>query len=74
MRPGVRELAPQDDYLVLKALVFPYINLLWLGVLVMFAGFILSLLNRQLKGKKAVHARTTSGEPGTVFPKDNPTT
>jgi cytochrome c-type biogenesis protein CcmF len=39
----------QDEYIVLKALVFPYINVLWLGVITMVLGFGLSLLNRATK-------------------------
>jgi len=39
----VRQTDPKDDYIVLKALVFPYINVLWLGVLVMVFGFFISL-------------------------------
>jgi cytochrome c-type biogenesis protein CcmF len=34
------------DYIVLKAIVFPYINLVWLGVIIMVLGFFLSLLYR----------------------------
>jgi len=37
---------PKDEYIVLKALLFPYINVLWLGVLIMVFGFMLSMLNR----------------------------
>ncbi len=39
----------QDEYIVLKALLFPYINVLWLGVITMVLGFGLSLLNRVTK-------------------------
>ena len=39
----VRQTDPKDDFIVLKALVFPYINVLWLGVLVMVFGFFISL-------------------------------
>ncbi len=34
---------PMDDFIVLKALVFPYINVLWLGVIVMVFGFFISM-------------------------------
>jgi cytochrome c-type biogenesis protein CcmF len=41
-----------DEYIVLKAIVFPYINVLWLGVVVMVFGFLLSMWNRaQARGK-----------------------
>ncbi|MFI5195917.1 MAG: cytochrome c biogenesis protein CcsA [Chitinophagales bacterium] len=33
------------DFVVLKALVFPYINVLWLGIVVMVFGFFISLGN-----------------------------
>jgi len=33
----------ETEYVVLKALVFPYINVLWLGVVVMVFGFFISL-------------------------------
>lgn len=39
----IRQTDPKDDYIVLKALVFPYINVLWIGVLVMVFGFFISL-------------------------------
>jgi cytochrome c-type biogenesis protein CcmF len=39
----VRQTNPQDDYIVLKALVFPFINVLWIGVIVMVLGFLISL-------------------------------
>lgn len=55
-----KQLDPKDDYIVLKVLVFPYINVLWLGVIVMVAGFILSMFNRSLKRPK----------PGTVLEDD----
>lgn len=43
------------DYIIMKAIVFPYINLLWGGTLVMIFGFILSILHRR-KDKKLSHA------------------
>ncbi len=42
----VKQSKPTDDYIVLKALLFPYINLVWLGVIVMVIGFLISLRNR----------------------------
>ena len=41
----IRQTDPKDDYIVLKALVFPYINVLWLGVIIMVFGFFISLGN-----------------------------
>ncbi len=34
------------DFIVLKAMVFPYINVLWLGVVVMVLGFLISMFYR----------------------------
>jgi cytochrome c-type biogenesis protein CcmF len=34
-----------SDFIVLKALVFPFINVLWLGVIIMVLGFFISLGN-----------------------------
>jgi cytochrome c-type biogenesis protein CcmF len=39
----IRQTDPKDDYIVLKALLFPYINVLWLGVVIMVFGFFISL-------------------------------
>ena len=50
----VMQVDPQKDYIVLKAMVFPYINVLWLGIIVMVIGFFISLANRyQQKEVKA---------------------
>lgn len=45
----------QDEYIVLKALLFPYINVLWLGVITMVLGFGLSLINRATKKDGKAH-------------------
>lgn len=37
---------PQPKYIVMKAIVFPYINLLWLGTIVMLIGFGLATWHR----------------------------
>jgi len=42
---------PDEDYIVMKALLFPYINVLWLGIIVMVIGFFLSMANRITKKK-----------------------
>jgi len=42
----VKQTSKKEDYITLKALVFPYINVLWLGVIVMVIGFFISLWNR----------------------------
>lgn len=49
----VQQSSPENDYIVLKAMVFPYINVLWLGVIVMVLGFLISMMfrNRQKEVK-----------------------
>jgi cytochrome c-type biogenesis protein CcmF len=44
-----KQLDPKDEYIVLKAIVFPYINVLWLGIITMVVGFLLSMVNRITK-------------------------
>lgn len=46
---AIKETDPKDDYIVMKALVFPYINVLWIGIIVMAIGFLISLWNRITK-------------------------
>ncbi len=43
---------PEEDYIVMKALLFPYINVLWLGIIVMVLGFFISMGNRITKKEK----------------------
>ena len=43
---GVRVPNTVTQYLTLKALKFPYINLLWLGTIIMALGFIISMVRR----------------------------
>ena len=35
-----------DDYIIMKAIVFPYINVLWIGTILMILGFLISLFKR----------------------------
>lgn len=46
---AIREDDPTRKFIVLKAILFPAINLVWLGTIVMVLGFMLSLWNRQTK-------------------------
>lgn len=43
------EREPLQDYVILKAIVFPYINLLWSGTIIMVIGFLLSIFQRNKK-------------------------
>ncbi len=46
---GVKESGAITDLITLKVYEFPMINILWLGVLVMVVGFVMSILKRQQK-------------------------
>ncbi|HOZ52132.1 MAG TPA: cytochrome c biogenesis protein CcsA [Chitinophagaceae bacterium] len=35
-----------NDYVIMKAILFPYINVLWLGTVIMILGFLISLYKR----------------------------
>lgn len=37
----------QEDYIVLKAVVFPFMNIIWLGAIIMSFGFIYSIYRRR---------------------------
>jgi len=52
----VRQTNPYDDFIVLKTLEFPYINVLWIGVVVMVIGFFTSLLAQLRKKTNAALA------------------
>ncbi len=43
---GIKESEIRSDFITLKAYVFPYINLVWAGLLIMAAGFIISIARR----------------------------
>ncbi len=40
------------DYVIMKAMVFPFINVLWLGCVVMALGFAMSIVQRYREGKR----------------------
>ena len=42
----VRERDPAQDFIILKAIVFPWINVLWLGAVLMVLGFLWSIAGR----------------------------
>jgi cytochrome c-type biogenesis protein CcmF len=52
------KITDDNDWLILKAIVFPWINLLWLGVIITMAGFIITLFNR-INGNRGSHTETT---------------
>ncbi|MEO8824044.1 MAG: cytochrome c biogenesis protein CcsA [Ginsengibacter sp.] len=43
------------DFITLKAYYFPYINLVWLGLVIMSVGFVVSLVNRVRASKPAAY-------------------
>jgi len=43
---GIKEPNPAKDFLTLKVYKFPFINLLWLGTILMAIGFIISMVRR----------------------------
>ena len=45
--------AKVEDHIVVRAIVFPYIRLLWLGTFVMLAGLIWSLVIRIKRARQA---------------------
>lgn len=42
----VKESSTFKDYIVMKALVFPFINVLWIGTLIMIVGFLMSIFQK----------------------------
>lgn len=49
----ILEISERDeDFVIIKTVIFPYINLLWLSCLVLLAGFGVSMRNRMIKKHK----------------------
>jgi len=46
---GIAETTPTLEYITLKAMEFPYINLLWLGTIITMIGFVISIWKRVKK-------------------------
>lgn len=42
------------DWIVIKSIIFPMINLVWLGVVVMAIGFFISMMHRRKEGRKSI--------------------
>ncbi len=51
---GVKETSGVLDFVTLKAYEFPFINVLWLGIVVMFIGFVMSITQRLKQHVKPV--------------------
>ena len=41
------------DFVIMQAIVFPYINVLWIGIIVMVLGSLLAAWNRMMSGKSS---------------------
>jgi cytochrome c-type biogenesis protein CcmF len=63
---GVKESNTPMDFVTLKAYVFPYINLVWVGLILMAAGILASLMQR-LRVKPAISAITILFITGLLF-------
>ncbi len=50
---GVKQQEAESDFIIMKAIIFPYINLLWLGCLVMAFGILISIVRRVREGKRS---------------------
>ncbi len=50
----VFEQVQKSDFVILKAIVFPGINILWLGCIVLTIGFIMSIFQRFSEGKRVL--------------------
>lgn len=44
----------KSDFVIMKAIIFPYINLVWLGGIMIFLGSFMSMWQRRIKKKLAV--------------------
>ncbi len=52
---AIKESEIPSDFVTLKAYIFPYINFVWAGLIIMAAGFVVSIL-RRVKAKPLVSA------------------
>jgi cytochrome c-type biogenesis protein CcmF len=48
---GIKENDAILEYITLKALKFPFINLVWLGTIIMVVGFVMSTVHRVQQNK-----------------------
>ncbi|MFT4968612.1 MAG: cytochrome c-type biogenesis protein CcmF [Chitinophagales bacterium] len=46
---GIKDSSGSDDFIIMKAIVFPYINVLWLGGIIMLLGAFMSSIKRYFK-------------------------
>ena len=48
IRIGIKESDRLIDFVTVKTFIFPYINLVWLGLIVMFVGLLISMVRRSV--------------------------
>jgi cytochrome c-type biogenesis protein CcmF len=53
---GIKEDQSMQDIITLKVYQFPFINVLWIGIVIMVTGFILSIVQRVRTGFKTLRA------------------
>lgn len=46
---GIKDYSGTEDFIIMKAIVFPYINVLWLGGIIMLLGAFMSSIKRYFK-------------------------
>jgi cytochrome c-type biogenesis protein CcmF len=46
IKVGIKESDKMIDFVTLKAYIFPYINLVWIGLILMAIGMVMSMTNR----------------------------
>jgi cytochrome c-type biogenesis protein CcmF len=47
----------QQDYIVMKAIIFPFIGVLWFGIVVMFSGLTYSIMRRTMGKNKGLETK-----------------
>jgi cytochrome c-type biogenesis protein CcmF len=48
----IHETEKPSDFIIMKAIIFPYINLVWLGGIITFLGALVSMWRRMGENKK----------------------
>lgn len=66
IRVGLKESDRLIDFVTVKTFVFPYINLVWLGIVIMFGGILISMINRS-KMRKGVALTILIGLTACIF-------
>ena len=57
---SIKESSKMTPFIALKVLQFPFINLLWLGTILMFTGFMMSLVKRAKMLKESKDCTTVN--------------